>query len=50
MCHACPVCGQMCYCDWDDTYLGEDIPEGCPHENCEIQSNEDEELMPDKDL
>ncbi len=29
MCHECPDCGQMCYCDGDDTYM--DYDDDCLH-------------------
>jgi len=29
--HWCPICGEPCYCDGDDTDYGEFIPEDCPN-------------------
>ncbi len=30
MCHNCPVCGELCYCDMDDLFL-EENSEKCLH-------------------
>lgn len=42
MAHECPACGQMCYCDGEDTYLGEG-DEDCVHECQEDGEEEDED-------
>ncbi len=31
MAHTCPDCGETCYCDIEDSDLGEDPPVDCPH-------------------
>ena len=47
MMHYCPYCGQACYCDCDDTYFGELIPDdSCPHAKCEF----DELFGSDEDI
>jgi len=28
--HECPMCGEVCYCDCDDTF-GLSVPDDCPH-------------------
>lgn len=28
--HECPMCGEICDCDLDDTW-GLEVPEDCPH-------------------
>jgi len=30
MCHTCPECGEVCYCDMDDCDF-DNIPDDCPH-------------------
>lgn len=37
--HECPLCGEVCDCDLDDTW-GLPVPAKCPHV-CEEDSDED---------
>lgn len=30
MCHDCPECGELCYCDMEDHF--QDAPDDCGHE------------------
>jgi len=44
MCHECPECGQMCYCDGDDTFM-EAEAEHCIHylsDGCYIGEDEED--------
>jgi len=40
--HWCPECGQACYCDCDDMDWGEDIPDDCPHIECEYGDTDED--------
>lgn len=40
MCHECPECGQMCYCDQDDTFMESGADE-CEHE-CNPDHDDDD--------
>jgi hypothetical protein len=39
MCHTCPECGEVCYCDMDDCDF-DNIPDDCPHV-CQDDDNND---------
>lgn len=45
--HDCPNCGQACYCDMDDTDLGEAPPDCCCecYEEDELEYDEDAESI-----
>jgi len=48
MSHDCPECGELCYCDDEDTFL-EEAPEDCYHD-CHgdklYEDDEDDDLDP----
>ena len=59
MCHECPECGQMCYCDGDDTFMdtgseeclmGHGAQYGCiERDGTDLRHDDDEDDWPDED-